>query len=432
MSVEEAITSVYENDICISLDREMMAFLVGTYIYSRRTVEHSMSEADLKDIFSLIDSLAAGDEETLERRGNNAINRLKEQGFFAKIEMVGGAAYVLTALGKAVAQHWEDSENITNRSLIHFAGELRLRLEQIMKAVLSGGSEQHWLEKVELPMRETISELINSIDRRQQGMATAQKKIQKTISDRISSDWLDGIDACEKLLTTTGAALEELHTIILRETDSIQELLAEIGEHCLEARQKESAEAVDVIQTQMEMVRNWAEFSFNEWSRYFHSVHDFIRINVRTDPNRHLADRIKKSIQAYENKPWAFSVVRPPHYFHLREDAFEQPIEEVDVTGYVKRTEIEDAAPIDNSLLNKVHQEVSTRLEREGSVNLVSILRDLLPELDRQDAFLVAGELVKFMANQGSVYPLTERNWSRVGGHYQFQDLTISTTKERP
>lgn len=426
-SVEEAVTSSYENNLCLNLDKEMMAFIVGVYIFTQRTGERALSASDLKDIFVLVNILVAGEDETLERRGNNAINRLKEQGLFAKVE----ETYALTFLGQALGQHWENSESLSQRNLVHYASELRLRLDRVLDAaVAKGKSQQHWLDQVELPLRETISELISSIDRRQQGMVNSQKKIQRIISERISSDWISGIDACEKMLNSTGAALEELHTILLREADAIQEMLTQIADHCLEADQPKAVEAVNIVQNQMEMVRNWADFSFNEWSRYFYNVHDYIRMSVRTDPNRHFADRIKKAIQFHCDRPWALNLPAPPNFIHLREEAFDQPIKEIEVTGLVNRVDIEDGVKVDNSLRLRVQQEVALRLERDGVANLVEILTAFMPDMDRHETFEIAGDLVNLLAESGIARTLEDRTWTSLD-NYQLQDLTVTSKAGR-
>ncbi|GEM_PF-3260629 len=428
-TVEEAVTSAYENNICLSLDRETMAFLIGIYVYARRPdSEPTMSASDLKEVFRLINLLTSGEDETFERRSNNAINRLKEQGMIARLDLIGGASYVVTPLGRAVGEHWASIENISERTLIHYATELRLRLEQVLEAANNGGDEQHWQDNVVIPLRETISELVSSLDRRQHTMAAAQKKIQRTISERISADWLSGIEACEKMLGTTGSALEELHSIILRETNSIQEKLGQITDCSLTAHMVDAVEAAETVQGQMEAVRNWADCSFEQWSQYFHRVHDFIRISVRTDPNRHRADRIKRAILFYDQRPWTIAVPDIPCYVHIREESFVQPTEEIEVTGHVNRPLIEPAVPPNKTLLNKVKAETALRLERDGGARLSEIFNDLAPGLSRDEAFSVAGELVSVLASSGRIPINMEREWKSVVGGYDLQEFVVVTT----
>lgn len=426
-TVEEAVTSAYENNVCLSLDRETMAFLIGIYVYSRRPdSEPTLSAFDLKEVFRLINLLTSGEDETFERRSNNAITRLKEQGMIAKLDSVGGASYVTTPLGRAVGEHWVSSEDISRRTLIHYATELRLRLEQVLEAASDGGDEQHWQDKVIIPLRETITELVSSLDRRQHTMATAQKKIQKTISERISADWLSGIDACEKMLSTTGSALEELHSIILRETNSIQEKLGQIADCSLTSHMIDAVEAAETVQGQMEAVRNWADCSFEQWSRYFQDVHAFIRINVRTDPNRHRADRIKRAILFYDQRPWTISVPDSPRYVHIREESFIQPTVEVEITGHVNRPHVEPAVPTNKALQNKVKTEVAMRFDRDGGACLSEIFNDLAPGLSRDEAFSIAGELVSVLASAGYVPSKTECDWTSVVGGYEIQELVVT------
>lgn len=432
VSVEEAIANVYESGLTMDLDTEMMAFLVGVYAYTRFSNESALSEGDLKEVFSLVNTLSAKDSDTLDRRANNAIERLKRQRLLAKMELPEGGTYALTTLGKAIGYSYcEDESRYSRRSLSHYTSELRLRLEQVLKDASSGGDHDHWAETVEVPLRETISELINSIDGRQQLMATDQTKIQTEISRRIDTDWTSGIESCERMLTKTAAALEELNAIILREADSLQEVLEQILESCRSANQHQAASAVDSVMGQMEVVRNWAVFSFQEWSKYSHSVHDFIRLNVRTDPNRHLADRIKKAMQLHCETPWTLpNIPSPSCFLHLREAAFENPIEEIEVV-FGGRPALEDSLPADNTLEELVQREVNEAAANQDMISLVEILGRLLPDLDHEQAFDVAGGLVTSLSKVGVAPNPAEREWFEFPTGCAVQDLHVQPRKDK-
>ena len=150
ITIEEAVTSAYSSNFSLSLDAKQMAFLIGIFIFSRQQKEPSLTPGNLQNIFGRINALVFGDEETVERRANNAITHLREQGFISKLETAGGSQYVLSNLGRAVGQHWEKTDTLTRQSLVLYTSHVRVVLNEILDAAKKGGSEDFWRENVEI------------------------------------------------------------------------------------------------------------------------------------------------------------------------------------------------------------------------------------------------------------------------------------------
>lgn len=429
MTIDEAVSKAYSSNFSLSLDPKQMAFLIGIFIFTKQYKEPSLTPGNLQNIFTRINTLIFGDEETVERRANNTIAHLREQGFISKMDATGGSQYVVSALGRAVAQHWENTDQLTQQSLVLYTSHVHVVLDEIRKAAEQGGDDSVWAEKVSLPLCEIVSEVINSIDRRQQGMTQAQKRIEKEISEKISASWLDAIGSCEEMLRTTGGALDELHTVMLSKTDQILSVLEEIAELAQAAGQRQSREAVESIQSQMETIRQWSNASHEEWSRYYRNVHDFIRLHVRADPKRQAAHRVKEAIQRISITPWTFSVSKQEYYYQLREGEFTRPIISIDVTGKASRTTIEDSKPIDRTLINEIKQEVEFQIREKGKAGLVAILQKFLPRLDSAETFKVAGELVSILVARGVPTSLLVMDWTPLADNIKVQDLTVIDRK---
>jgi chromosome partition protein MukF len=429
ISIEEAVTSAYQSGFNLTLDPEKMAFLVGIYVFSKyKQTETSLSTGDLKTVFSRVNTLIFGDEETLDRRANNAITHLREQGLLSKMDGVGGNQYVLSSLGKAIGQFWENAEVLTRQSLVLYTSHLRLVLNAIRADAEVGGDDSYWGSKVTLPLKEIISDIIDSIDRRQRGMSSEQQRIEKEISQKLTAGWMEAIEACEAMLKTTGEALDELHTILLQEADSILNVLDEIGELALTNEKKDSMEAVELVQAQLETIRQWSNHSHEEWSKYYQNVHNFIRMRVRTDPNRDFSHRLHEAIKVYYDTPWRFSIPKPEPYVSIREGEFSRPAVLKDVTGQINHPDIEESIPFDQSLLESLEAEIAHQIESQGSASLVSILQKLAPKLTILELYRVAGELVSLMVERGRPNPPVNHFWSRVVGAVEVQDLTVCAT----
>lgn len=429
MTIDEAVSSAYSSNYSLSLDTKQMAFLIGIFIYTKYYKDASLTTSSLQGIYNRVNTLSGGDEETVERRANNAITNLREQEFIKKISSPDGNQYVISPMGRAIAQHWENADQLTQQSLVLYTSHVRVVLDEIREVAKQGGDDSVWTEKIYLPLREIVSEIINSIDRRQQGMTQAQKRIEKEISEKISARWLDAIGVCEEMLSTTGAALDELHTVMLSQVDLILNVLEELADLALMARQHQSHEAVESIQSQMETIRLWANSSHEDWSKYYRNVHDFIRLHVRADPQRQAAHRVKEAIQQISATPWTFSVPYPGYYYQLREGEFVRPMTALDVTGKVSRATIEDSKPVDRTLFNEILQEVELQIRDSGKASLVTIVQKFLPKLDSAEMYKVAGELVTVLTDRGNPMPFVVMDWTPLFGNVKVQDLTITDNK---
>lgn len=429
MTIDEAVSKAYSSNCSLSLDTKQMAFLIGIFIFTKYYKEAALTTGNLQGIYNRINTLSGGDEETVERRANNAITSLKEQEFITKVSSSDGNQYVISPMGRAIAQHWENADQLTQQSLVLYTSHVRVVLDEIREIAKQGGDDSVWSEKIYLPLREIVSEIINSIDRRQQGMTQAQKRIEKEISEKISARWLDAIGVCEEMLGTTGAALDELHTVMLSQIDLILNVLEELSDLALMARQHQSHEAVESIQAQMETIRLWANSSHEGWSKYYRNVHDFIRLHVRADPKRQAAHRVKEAIQQISITPWTFSVPKQGHYYQLREGEFTRPMTSLDVTGKANRAPIEESKPIDRTLFNEILQEIELQLRDTGKASLVAIVQTFLPKLSSAEMYKVAGELVTILTNKGTPMPFVVMDWTPLVGSVKVQDLTIIDSK---
>ena len=220
-TIDEAVTKAYSSNFNLFLDIKQAAFLIGIYVFIKYSTEPSLNPGDLQNIFSRVNTLIGGEEETIEIRCSNAINHLRNQELIGLVSGLGGKEYVLTTLGRAISDHWENKDLMTQQSLVAYTNHVYVALSGIREDVKRSKEDPAEAEMAAIKLREIVPDIINNIDRRQQGMAKAQKKIEKMISEKLSADWSEATEACEEMLRTTGTALEELHTIMLSQTGPI-------------------------------------------------------------------------------------------------------------------------------------------------------------------------------------------------------------------
>jgi chromosome partition protein MukF len=351
--------------------------------------------------------------------------KFREQSLISKMGGVEGDLYVLSSLGEAIGKHWEKTQLLTQQNLNIYTSQLRLLLDELLVHARSGGSDDFWTDRITLPLREIVAEIINCIRHRQEGMKRVQSEIEKEIVEKLRSGWIEAIDACEGMLQKTGATISELHTLLLQEADSLLSALDELASLAQSARQRECMDAIDSVQSQIETIRQWANISLEEWSQYYNHVHDFIRVTVRADPNREVTYRLRDAIQIFFNILWTFPVRQSQPLLQLREGPFSPPTSPVEITGMISHAVIDDSQETDNSLLEAVAKEIEESLAATGKASLVSILMKRIPEMDLPKIYCIAGDMVRMMAERGCPSPFVNVSWTNVMDNIQMQDLTV-------
>jgi|LGVF01.2.fsa_nt_gb chromosome condensin MukBEF complex kleisin-like MukF subunit len=424
-TIDEAVTKAYSSNFNLFLDIKQAAFLIGIYVFIKYSTEPSLNPGDLQNIFSRVNTLIGGEEETIEIRCSNAINHLRNQELIGLVSGLGGKEYVLTTLGRAISDHWENKDLMTQQSLVAYTNHVYVALSGIREDVKRSKEDPAEAEMAAIKLREIVPDIINNIDRRQQGMAKAQKKIEKMISEKLSADWSEATEACEEMLRTTGTALEELHTIMLSQTDLILAVLDEISDYAQINRHMLIMNAAQSIHNQMETIRQWSNTAHEDWSQYYKNVHDFIRRHVRVDPKRQAAERIQTAIREFSSHQWTIAVPDPPPFYNFRVEEFTPTSEPIDITGLVSRPPIEDTKPADRNLVKDIIKEVKSQIAATGSASLITILQKMMPGMNSAQLYSASGELVTILAEYGIPVSNMVVDWHPLTKSIAIQDLTV-------
>ncbi len=432
LSVADSIAKTWSLDFTLQLDREDAAFLAGIHTWLAINPDPTLDEEQLRNIYRIVSEVANSDPSSSAQRATNAIARLREQRLMVRTDTAGiirGGEYSLSRMGSAIAEWFGEQEGLTRKSLEIIMTQIRAGLGQIRVAAEAGGDDDHWESQVSGPLKLTVAQLIEGIERRQQGMDVQQEQIRERIEAMLEENWFEAVVSCETLLVTTSEALQELHKVLMHEIEGMSSLLSEIEDLCEKNSRVESVEAVDHVRRQIERIGAWGENRFATWSEYYQNVHEFIRSVISVDPDRAVRTRLRDAIKAY-GRPvfWFLNVADQPPYLHLRTDSDIRPSQTVERELKPEEDVLEDAGII-NLPLERIGEEISEKLRNSGQVELLDILSGLLPHHTFHEVYMLAGELAEWLIRLGVPLPLHDESWYPLGKGIEIQKLTVRQRK---
>ncbi len=428
LNVADSIAKTWFMDFTLHLDREDAAFLAGIHTWLAINPDPTLDEEQLRKIYRIVSEVSQSDPSSTAQRATSAIARLREQRLMVRTDTAGiirGGEYSLSRMGNAIAEFFGEQEGLTRQSLEIIMAQIRAGLGQIKAAAETGGDRGHWESLVSGPLKLTVADLIEGIERRQQGLDVQQEDIRERIGAMLEESWFSAVESCEKLLGTTSEALQELHRVLMHEIEGMSSLLTEIEELCERNAQNESAEAADHVRRHIERIGAWGESRFSAWSEYYQNAHEFIRSVISVDPDRAIRARLRDALKGY-GRPvrWFLNVSDQAPYMHLRtepEDRAPQGVE---------RKLQPDEGPLENAgitqlPLERIEAGIIMRLREHGEIGLLDILGGLLPDHSTHELYLLAGELTEWLVRRGVPLPLDDAVWHTLGKGIDIQNLTV-------
>jgi len=426
----DRIARTWAADFSLHLDRERLAFLSGVHAYLELNPDPMLGEAELRDVFSLLNDVVQGDRASLALRATHAIDALCRQHLLVRADLGGISSegeYTLSPLGKALAEWFGAQETLTREGLEVMLTRIRGDLAGVRAAAAADGDDAHWRTRVVAPLRLTVAGLVEMIDRRQRGMDVQQQETRERIGQLLEAHWFDAIEQCEALLRDTSATLHELNRTLMSETEGVSNLLNEIYDAADAACRDQAVDAVSHVRTQIERVAAWGDNRFQSWSAYYQNVHEFIRAVVRVDRERALRFRLREGLNGFAQSLWYLRCAHQAPYRHLRAPesqldtrAITRPVGERDDTLRDHQAQI--------GLLERLADAWRAELQARGQLDLWALLHALLPSHSDDELYRLAGELVTWMVEQGEPMPPDGWGWRPLGSRLELQDLVV----ERP
>jgi chromosome partition protein MukF len=402
VDLDRTLASLQSRGAALDLTTADLCFLVALRVRADRSATPAFGEDLLYDVHEQVFSLLDPDAGNPRKRATAALQRLREQRLLARIDgagLIAAGQYAMTRLAAAIVDFFLEDEALTRESLQILSKALAWQLADVKSSAQAGD----WADVV-LRLRVAVADLVNGIERRQQGLDAQQHEVRERISSLLRDDWFAAVDACEALLDETAGTLHELHAVLLEDTTMLGALLAEIldlAEDALEAR-----EATLRAMEQVDRVYQWGASRQAAWSDYYQYVQRYLRTVVRLDPQRAVSHRLQQHISAFADAPYAFVVAEAGPTYILR-DPDRRPVR-VAVTR--PRTDRDEAPEmLDPEAEAPLSAIVQAALDG-GARRLSEVLAAVLPDVPGPRRYAMAGRATGEVANL--------RRASRSGGRW--------------
>lgn len=236
--VTRTLLGFVERKLRLDLSTLEIAFLGLLRLRGSEASVATFTEDQLFDAFEHACHVADPGAENVRTRASHALRRLREQQFLVRVDAAGvvrAGEYALSRLALGVIDFYLEEQVLSRDTLSPLTAALAATLSELVSKVRG-------LSKTEAPPSDVTSrwnavvgtldvtcrELLIAIERRQLGLDHQQEAFQKEIAALLSADWFGSIEHCQSLLDTSAAALSELNEVLMRDTQQLHALLADL------------------------------------------------------------------------------------------------------------------------------------------------------------------------------------------------------------
>jgi len=426
-SVPEAVSRAYRSGLEINISREDMAFIAGIYTYIDIQQVFSLESSDLEKVYQIVTDITRSNPDSISQRVISATERLHKNQLLIRIDgggLSGRPLYDMTQLGKSIVKFLNETEKLTRQSLTIITSRIVSFLSDIRKSLESSGSETFWTEKVQIPLEVIVGELLEAIEKRQRGLDLEQNEVRSQISELLEKNWLEALESCEQLLTTTSDTLQELYRTILSENTAIKQGLSEIFEQADDHHQSKVLDTIDSIFHRLDQLEQWGKERVASWSQYYRRVNDFLQSIIRFDPNRELSRKMTEQLQTYTTAPWFMRLIRPYPFKTMKE------INLATEKQRVTRTLIDhgEAADNDDETSNRVLTELMADLKKlideSVSIDLINLIEPYLEKYPIETVYPHIGTIIDLIIKESGQKPILTSKWE-ILREIQLQNLIV-------
>ena len=427
------LSSLAQRGPALDLSTLDLCFLAALYLRAERAALTSFSEEQLADVFEQVEGvLPAGAEPRAanKRRATPAIRRLREQRMIARVDGAGivrAGEYALTRLANGIIEFFLEDDTLTRESLTVLTRSLLLGLGEILAAANAAVCEEDWRMGVIGPLRITMGDLANGIERRQCGFDLQQEEFQREIAALLHADWFGAVARCQELLESTSTTLSELNQILLRDTHQLQSLLQDVQERAVASGIAEAEAAARAVVDQVDRIAAWGAARQRAWSEYYQYVHRYLRDVVRLDPARTLTHRLREHLAGKAGRAYALSITSAAPIRLLREVEV-PPGEKPPVRRPRKQREqaLADAPP--ENAQSKLEARVRGALAG-GAGALGAVTETVIAEVPEEERFVTTGRVAHAVARLGNPHAAAEREWVAMRDGLMIEEWTMRATQ---
>jgi chromosome partition protein MukF len=421
------IAALARDQVNLDLKTVDLCFLTGLYLRADRAALASFEEDVLVDMFEQVCDVVEPGAENPRKRATHAIQRLREQRMLARVDGAGivrAGEYALTRLAAAVVEYFLADEALTRESLTLLTGTLRAQLAEVLAAAKRANADEEWRQRVIGPLRVTVGDLVQGIERRQRGLDSQQEEVQAEIAKLLQSDWFGAVERCQSLLDTTTDTLRELNEVLLRDTHHFLALLQEIQTLAGDAGNHDAEETAQRVIEHVDRIAAWGAARQRAWSDYYQYVHRYLRDVVRLDPDRALSQRLRDQVAGWTSHPFFTLVAHAPSIRLLR------PLEaRVERPAVARPRMVREAPPslvAPEDALRALEAMVRAALSA-GAMELADVTSRVLPELPPEIRYASTGRIADVLARIARVRSEHERPWRPVLDQLEIEDWSVTT-----
>jgi len=405
------IENLSARKVSLELSPIDLCFVAALRLRSRNGVL-SFSEGELGEVFRDVCSLVRPDATGVARRATAAIQRLRDQRLLSRVDGVGvvrSGAYALTRLATGIVDFYLEEEALTGDSLTLLLRTLHTGLSELRDQARGAATALELSQRVAGPLRVTIRDLVDGIERRQRGLDLQQERLQQEIGGLLASDWFDAMARCQDLLETTTRTLRELNEVLLRDTHGLTALLEDIRELADERGASDVDEACHRLSEQLDRSAAWGAARQRAWSEYYQYVHRYLRDVVRLDPTRALTERLRAQLSGKSGRSFSLVVAAQPPLSVLRDVVVpnERPP--------LERPKKEREQPLADAAAEDRDREIVAAVEAAvdaGARSLSSVTRAVVEQMPEDARYVAAGRVAEAVTKVARAESAHERPWA--------------------
>jgi len=366
---------------------------------------------------------------SLTRRALRAVRRLPSNGsdqrLLSRVDGAGvvrSGAYALTRLATAIVDFYLEEEALTGDSLSLLLRTLNTGLVEIREQARAASTEREFSDRVVGPLRVTIRDLVDGIERRQRGLDLQQERFQNEIASLLSADWFDALARCQDLLEATTSTLRELGEVLLRDAHGVSTLLEDIRELAEQRGAAEADQACHRISEQLDRIAAWGAARQQAWSEYYQYVHRYLRDVVRLDPTRALTERLRAQLSGRSGRSFSLVVAGQPPLTVLREVLVPNerpPLERPRAEREKPLAEVATADP-EGALSESVQAALDA-----GARTLSAVTRAVVERLPVEERFVGAGRVAETVAKLAKAESARERSWASADAGILIEEWSV-------
>ena len=402
-----------------------LCFLATLYLRGQSSGHAAFSEEQLFEHFDHAAQVVERDPGSVRKRATHAIARLRAQRLLSRVDGAGllrAGEYALSRLGASIVSFFLEEEVLTAETLTLLTRTLESSLRDVLVRANAATNVAELDDAVVGPLKVTVHELMEGIERRQRGLDLQQEQFQKDISALLSADWFGAVESCQTLLESTAATLRDLNHVLLSESHRLQAQLEDLQELALKTGASAAEEAIRRAADQIDRIAAWSSGRQKSWSDYYQYVHRFLRDVVRLDPSRALTARLRDQLSGKSGKRFTLAVASTPAPLLLRDVAPNPERPPVKRPRAERDTPPNEQATVDPFAI--LEDSVRQKLDA-GAASLRDVTAQVTAELPEEERFRAAGRVAQVVARLARARSERERPWLPVDEAFAIEEWTL-------